>query len=566
MGTKTTTPKDAALHLPQEYDEDGMLTATTTLSSSTDPREKCVAYKGQKIVPIIFIPGIMGTNLMNMKTKKRVWVAPNMDGLFPVVKTLGLLFGSWFKSSKQRQAELDSTPGALGVYEGGELDDAGSGLSTDEMRTRKWGAIMRSAYHPIMGEMQRQMNNIMLNNDLQGEWKERVGQAPGDWGDWENNPSLAAMGDASGLKNAADTQYEVWAAGYNWLQSNRDSAKDIINFINNTVLPHYNGKAGNVIIVTHSMGGLVARAMVACHGFCKLYGIIHGAMPATGAPASYKRVRAGFEALAEKKILGRDAADAVAVMAFASGPLELLPSHDYNDGHPWLFTKDTTTLDRAMRLPVRCPYEEIYKSDNWWGLVPDNNNRLLDPAGVVAAHQAKQSKWSGIGDEPPSLRSRFFEVIDGVKAFHGDIEEKYHSETFIHYAAESKSSKLYTWGTIEWGAKNLIGLDAMNAKLSGDNLEAQVELNGFYTLEIGPGYYPGDGTVPAFSSSSPRGKPGVKGAFAHGQNSGALNQYCKTGIFNQSTGYGHQDAYTDKAGRTRFATLYSLVRLSAQIS
>lgn len=108
---------------------------------------------------------------------------------------------------------------------------------------------------------------------------------------------------------------------------------------------------------------------------------------------------------------------------------------------------------RAMRLPVRCPYEEIYKSDKWWGLVPDNNNRLLDPAGVVAAHQAKQSKWSGIGDEPPSLRSRFFEVIDGVKAFHGDIEEKYHSETFVHYAAESKSSKLYTWGTIEWGQK-----------------------------------------------------------------------------------------------------------------
>lgn len=565
MGTKTTTPKDAALHLPQEYDEDGMLTATTTLSSSTDPREKCVAYKGQKIVPIIFIPGIMGTNLMNMKTKKRVWVAPNMDGLFPVVKTLGLLFGSWFKSSKQRQAELDSTPGALGVYEGGELDDAGSGLSTDEMRTRKWGAIMRSAYHPIMGEMQRQMNNIMLNNDLQGEWKERVGQAPGDWGDWENNPSIAAMGDASGLKNAADTQYEVWAAGYNWLQSNRDSAKDIINFINNTVLPHYNGKAGNVIIVTHSMGGLVARAMVACHGFCKLYGIIHGAMPATGAPASYKRVRAGFEALAEKKILGRDAADGVAVMAFANGPLELLPSHDYNDGEPWLFAKDKSSLERVLRLPEQCPYEDIYKSEKWWGLIPEQNNELFDPAGVVSARQQKPSKLKRAESTPPSLREAFCDVIDEVKVFHVDIEKKYHTNTFVHYAAESKSSKLNTWGTIEWAAKNLQGLDIKTANLSSDNLDAEITLNGLYTLSIGPGYYPGDGTVPAFSSTAPRGKPGVLGAFAHGQNGGLLNRYCKEGAFNNTVGYGHQNAYTDKAGRTQFATLYSLIRISSSI-
>ncbi|WP_145193614.1 triacylglycerol lipase [Pseudomonas sp. URMO17WK12:I11] len=565
MGTKTTTPKDAALHLPQEYDEDSMLTATTTLSSSTDPREKCVAYKRHKIVPIIFIPGIMGTNLMNMKTKKRVWVAPNMDGLFPVVKTLGLLFGSWFKSSKQRQAELDSTPGALGVYEEGELDDAGSGLSTDEMRTRKWGAIMRSAYHPIMGEMQRQMNNILLNNDLQGEWKERVSQAPGDWGDWENNPSLAAMGDASGLKNAADTQYEVWAAGYNWLQSNRDSAKDIINFINNTVLPHYSGKAGNVIIVTHSMGGLVARAMVACHGFCKLYGIIHGAMPATGAPASYKRVRAGFEALAEKKILGRDAADGVAVMAFANGPLELLPSHDYNDGEPWLFAKDKSSLERVLRLPEQCPYEEIYKSEKWWGLIPEQNNKLFDPAGVVSAREQKPIKLKKAESTPPSMRRAFCDVIDEVKVFHATIEKAYHTNTFVHYAAESKSPKLYTWGTIEWSANSLQGLDIKTANLSSDNLDAEITLNGLYTLSIGPGYYPGDGTVPAFSSSAPRGKRGVQGAFAHGQNGGLINHYCKVGAFNNTAGYGHQDAYTDKAGRTQFATLYSLVRISNSI-
>lgn len=85
MGTKTSTPKDTALQLPQEYDEDGMLAAHTTLSSTTNRVEKSLAYKSGKVVPIVFIPGIMGTNLMNMKTRKKVWAAPNIDKPWPIV-------------------------------------------------------------------------------------------------------------------------------------------------------------------------------------------------------------------------------------------------------------------------------------------------------------------------------------------------------------------------------------------------------------------------------------------------------------------------------------------------
>lgn len=566
MGNNSSHSTDNTLHLAQEHDADGELMATTTMSRSNDPVEKSVPCKSGKVVPIIFIPGIMGTNLMNMRTKKRVWVAPNIDGVLPVVKTVGVLLGSWFKSAKQRQAELDSTPGAVGVYEDGEVEDGGCGLSEQELRVRKWGSIMRSAYHPIMGEMQSQMNNIMLSGDPQGDWKARIDQKPADWGDWEENPSLSSLAAASGLEKAADTQYEVWAAGYNWLQSNHDSAKYVIDYIKDTVLPHYKGKAEKVLIVTHSMGGLVARAMVKCHAFSELYGVVHGAMPATGAPASYKRVRAGFEALAEKKILGRDAADGVAVMAFARGPLELLPTRDYNNAQPWLFVRDQKTAKKMLNLPKACPYEEIYKSDQWWGLIPKNNDKLFDPAGLVSKGKTGITKLSGVDSKQASLRDLFYEVIDSVKNFHTQIEEGYYTETYVHYSAESKSPDLYTWGTIEWAAKNLAGLNVESAKLTGDNLDAQVQLNGMYSLEIGPKFYPGDGTVPAFSSSAPRGKKEVKAAFAHGQNSDGLNQYCKTGPFNNSKGYGHQDAYTDKSGRTLFATLYSLVRLSSRIS
>lgn len=310
-----------AIILLPKHDKSGGVVATTTMCLSSSQKEKALMCKSGPVVPVIFIPGIMGTNLVSVQRGKPVWVAPNVDGVMPVFKALGTILDSVVKSSKQRQIELDPTPLNVGVYYDGEIGSYNSGLSEKELHGRGWGSVMRSAYHPIMANIQYYMNHIMIDNELQSWWKDKADQQPSDWGDWEGNISLLDLVPVDGLHNAANISYEVWAAGYNWLQSNKKSAEDVIGYINNMVLPHYKGCAEKVLIVTHSMGGLVARAMVACHGFDKLYGIVHGAMPATGAPASYKRMRSGFEAFAEKQILGRHAADAVAVMAFAQGPL-----------------------------------------------------------------------------------------------------------------------------------------------------------------------------------------------------------------------------------------------------
>ena len=55
---------------------------------------------------------------------------------------------------------------------------------------------------------------------------------------------------------------------------------------------------------------------------------------------------------------------------------------------------------------------------------------------------------------------------------------------------------------------------------------------------------------------------GVLKRKANAENAGKLINYCKEGKYNNSVGYKHQDAYTDEKGRTLYATLYSLVRLS----
>ncbi|MDB6141991.1 MAG: alpha/beta hydrolase [Pseudomonas sp.] len=413
----SSSERNDVISLLPEHDENGDVIATTTMCPSSSQKEKSIMCKSGPVVPVIFIPGIMGTNLINVRRGKPVWVAPNVDGVVPVFKAVGTILDSIVKSSKQRQLELDPTPSSVSVYYDGEIGAYNSGLSSEELHRRGWGAIMRSAYHPIMANIQYYMNHIMVNNEFQGWWKDKVNQQPSDWGDWEGNTPLSELDPANGLQNAADISYEVWAAGYNWLQSNKKSAEDIVRYIDDVVLPHYKGRAKKVLIVTHSMGGLVARAMIACHGFDKLYGIVHGAMPATGAPASYKRMRSGFEAFAEKQILGRHAADAVAVMAFAQGPLELLPSLDYNNGQPWLFVRDTTTGKRVLSFPKNDPYEEIYKAKNWWGLIPQSNYTLMDPGALISTD--KEGGLDGVGATKETI---YFQLIDEVKEFHSKIQ------------------------------------------------------------------------------------------------------------------------------------------------
>src|SRR5690606_39018943 len=94
--------------------------------------------------------------------------------------------------------------------------------------------------------------------------------------------------------------FPVHAMGYNWLQSNMDSGINTASRINSLIKKYQElgFQCEKVILVTHSMGGLVARAVV--HPEMgnisdKVLGVIHGVMPAIGAGTTYKRMRCGFE-------------------------------------------------------------------------------------------------------------------------------------------------------------------------------------------------------------------------------------------------------------------------------
>ncbi|RMR23218.1 hypothetical protein ALP90_01379 [Pseudomonas amygdali pv. ulmi] len=551
-----------SLKLAQEQNPDGTTSAPTTMADSKQQQEKEIKVKSDKVVPIVFIPGIMGTNLWNTRTKKIAWVAPNTDTALSKVAAIGSFVSALFSSAKDRQNDLDGNGRGISVYKDAAIGKDGlyDPLTEEELNRRGWGGIMRSAYHPIMVLMQNQMNTIMDSGKLQGWWEENGSSLPSDWGDWNNNTPL----DMDGMKHAAEIRYEVWAAGYNWLQSNADSAKDIIDFIDNTVLPSY-PTADKVIIVTHSMGGLVARAMVGVHGYEKVYGVIHGAMPATGAPAAYRRIRAGFEGegiqgYISRQILGPTAKETVAVLAFSKGGLELLPSANYDNGEKWLFARKRDDSEKNLiAMPqAKNPYDDIYKTDKWWGLIPKENENLIDPNNFTSSKKTRG--WASI-----SKRQIFEKNIDSVKAFHSAIQDAYHPETYVHYSAEAQEEALITWSDIVWTSDWIGWGDIHDFKITKDDRTGNIELDHGYKFAFGPKTSPGDGTVPIASAASSRSFTNVKAAFAHGKNSQNHPHVCKPGAHNNSSGYAHQDAYNDPDGRTQYATLYSAVRISKDV-
>lgn len=189
--------------------------------------------------------------------------------------------------------------------------------------------------------------------------------------------------------------FPVYAHGYNWTDSNENGGRLLAQRITQVIdeARQVTGLCEKVILITHSMGGLVARAASEMHGARgRILGIVHGVQPATGATAAYWRIKAGFEGdKLPSGVLGNEGPDVCAILGNVPGGLQLLPTkhHRTNAGErDWLrIVRDGKVL---MSLPQSDPYTEIYEQpavvvpppgkgasgNAYWGLV---DPALLDP-------------------------------------------------------------------------------------------------------------------------------------------------------------------------------------------
>jgi hypothetical protein len=442
---------------------DGSLVAHSVATPTAFTTRALVTVGSNKVIPVIFVPGIMGTNLKaggnpapsresGLKPGAAVWRAPNgqLDSIAAV--------GKWTNRAPRLRQQMLS-PATCAVDPDGELalpgptrapgeTGAEGYLSEEEMRQRGWGEVHSRSYGKLLMALESHLNTTFRmeapgKRQVTQHWKRVVDCDRSKWGVRSLDPLTEAE-----LEHYAGYQYPVYAVGYNRLASCSVSARRLQQRVEEIIAYWVQRKHActQVILITHSMGGLVARAC-ARRIPDKIAGVIHGAMPALGAPVAYRRIACGVEpsspgsvegnsveAAAFALMLGRTTRETTAVMATAPGVLELLPNHLYP--RPWLHLRTVSTVAGKktwhdwVNLPQGSPYAMYRELDAWYRMI---DPQLADPAGM---HRKK-----GVANVITS-------AIDQAERFQTqELGNYYHPNTYAFYGADPARR---TYGRISW--------------------------------------------------------------------------------------------------------------------
>ncbi len=519
-----------------------------------------------KIVPVIVVPGIMGSNLRAKRNprlgriddERNKMVDPGKPAWRPANGAGDGYLASrdWDGfSPKDRQLLLDRA--TLEVDDSGPVllpePDDGYVLTERELRERGWGEVYADSYGTLLYSLQTRLNQTfgfdeqMRTRFVKPHWKEVMTCDPGQWG-LREFPRLTE----TQLEKQAEYYFPVYAVGYCWLDDCKTSAelleRRILAIIDSWIKRKRH--CNKVILITHSMGGLVARAC-AKRIPEKIAGVIHGAMPALGAPVAYRRIACGTEALSPGKYplknfvmsriamtLGTTAEKTTPVLATSPGALEMLPNHLYP--HPWLHVRvlKFVSANRLVSQPVKdglfqsatAYYDALHypnaKSQNPYDLYRDLKSwyRLINPSIADPA-----DKYAG---KQGGIELAVKQAINAAEDFHRSLGDYYHPNTYAFYGNDKSE---LSFGQVRWVALQqggpataLTPANVAAARYLGQSKTGQrrVLVEEKTELRFAPEIQdtPGDGTVPHQSGAGPSGR--VKQVFA-------------------TKGYGHQEAYNN---------------------
>ncbi len=551
------------------YVDSGAYKAAGYVTPKEDKSPQTARVLAKRAIPIVFLPGIMGSNLRMSSARQRALGKRNNIAWRPdrKLEMIALLNAS----AAERQLQLDPAATEVDTYDSGmaptgnrsetaeerhggksirvTIPSAHPLLLEDDLPTsnprrtkeekaleRGWGEIYFTSYRGILEQCEQELNRPTL---LGGRWARIVGVDPVKFGAAASIPLSPLKEDELALATKGCI-FPVHAMGYNWLNSIEQAASILATRIGKLIDKYtcLGIQCEKVIVVTHSMGGLVGRALMhprMGNIESKILGIVHGVQPALGAPATYKRMRCGFEegflgAAPTPKILGNYGSEVTAVLGNSVGGLQLLPSCAY--GNNWLRVQHNGRVIESWPKSGD-PYSEIYSiRDKWYGLLREE---WLNPA----------------GDHDAGFNTTCRNLIK-AKNFHAAIENTYHAQSYAHYGADPQRP---SWETVTWDYElPVIANDWKDMQITADDEQGHFTVNSAssfdkqlsgITVKLGPANGAGDQTVPIRSSD-------------HQLLSGKFK-----GVFRQ-TGYEHQASYSDL--RAVQSTLFSIVRIASTMN
>lgn len=533
------TGKKENLRLGRRYESDGSAIAIGRVTPASNSERLEVAVV-EEAIPVILVPGIMGSNLRDTRTGASVWRANSLIRM--VVQWL-------FRSATTRRRKLN--PETTEVDPEGKYMGPGETVTDAETaKARGWGTVANYGYGKFVPWLDK-----TLNGDDVSPWAEMEGDDAliDGWAPFKKPEALLDTGSQAAWAH----YYPVHCVGYNWLRSNAESGAYLVGKINE-IMEFWRSQSDGggryrcerVVLVTHSMGGLVSRAAVldAFGGqvdpeiTSKVAGIVHGVMPAFGAAAAYHHIRTGYD-FPTGWVLGRNAAQVTAVLANSPGGLELVPTADYPEG--WLQARNASgttlmTLPGAEPDPVSGtmsadPYLQIYtKRKEWYRLIDEG---LIDPGGLDAKKEPPVDSWS-----------RYLGLIRGAANFHRTLGNHYHDPTYAHFGNDPRQLTYQQLPWIAAGRVNATEAELRAAGIDGGKSDpVTLDLSERPRFKIGKAEDPGDDTVPAVSGAG----PGTVDSDAVKQSFSLL-------------GLAHGSSYEEERGPAQMSTLYSIAKITGR--
>lgn len=380
--------------------------------ASVKPNQLNRVRVNREIIPIIFVPGIMGSRLKN-KSGQVVW-DPDRE-IMCMLRKYG---GFWNTPAQRKRMLIGETfqPEYLEVDADNQQHNKKFYSFLDPWRAdRGWGGVYWGSYGNFLEKLQNHKWDLPASTGRTEQAREIVGKC---------------------------FEFPVYAFGYNWTDSNLGSGKKLAAKITE-LIGWYKAKrrlCKYVILVSHSMGGLVCRSACMLSGAeNNVLGVIHGVQPATGAPAAYWRMKAGFERVGTKMsqrlaskasawVLGTNGEEVTCILGNAPGGLELLPNQHYTDNNGergWL--RAPGKEGHEFWLPHHGdPYNEIYKvkTSKFWRLI---NAEWLEPRDKLSPpinpFVKKWDRWE-----------RYIKCIEAAEKLHQALQMSSHRNTYQFFS------------------------------------------------------------------------------------------------------------------------------------